>query len=62
MEDEHGNVTWKAKLEPTYVLLNKYIGKPGPTICPDCGREVKGHNPLPPPELMEEARAVGRKN
>jgi hypothetical protein len=52
----------KAKLEPTYVLLNEDIGKPGPTICPDCGREVRRHNPMPPPELLEEAaRAAGRK-
>lgn len=45
----------KAKLEPTYVLLNEYVGKEGPTICPDCGREVRFHNPEPPPELMMEA-------
>lgn len=45
----------KAKLEPTYVLLNDYIKKPGPTICPDCGRLVESHNPLPPPELMAAA-------
>lgn len=45
----------KAKAEPTLVLLNSYIGKEGPTICPDCGREVRPHNPLPPAELMEEA-------
>ena len=45
----------KAKLEPTYVLLNETIGKPGPTICPDCGRRVVGHNPMPPLELLQEA-------
>jgi hypothetical protein len=33
---------------PTYVLLNELIGKSGPTICPDCGRAVVAHNPLPP--------------
>lgn len=46
----------KAKLEPTYVLLNEYIKKPGPTICPDCGRLVEAHNPPPPAELMAAAR------
>jgi len=45
----------KAKLEPTFVLLNEYIGKPGPTKCPDCGRTVVPHNPIPPAELMAEA-------
>lgn len=46
----------KAKLEPTYVLLNEMIGKTGPTICPDCGRTVVPHNPLPPAELLREAK------
>ncbi|MFO0972410.1 MAG: hypothetical protein U1A27_03090 [Phycisphaerae bacterium] len=45
-----------AKLEPTYVLLNEYVGKPGPTHCPDCGREVVPHNPMPPSEKMAAAR------
>ncbi|GMV24844.1 MAG: hypothetical protein AMXMBFR58_08750 [Phycisphaerae bacterium] len=45
----------KAKAEPTYVLLNELVGKPGKTICPDCGRVVVGHNPLPPLKLMHEA-------
>jgi hypothetical protein len=45
----------KAKVEPTLVLLNDYAGKPGPTICPDCGREVFRHNPLPPEALMVKA-------
>ncbi len=40
----------RAKLEPTFVLLNEYLGKPGPTLCPDCGRLVEPHNPLPPSE------------
>lgn len=39
----------KRKKIPTYVLLNEHIGRTGKTICPDCGREVVGHNP-PPPE------------
>jgi hypothetical protein len=55
--------TWtkdgKSKSEPTYVLLNESIGKPGPTFCPDCDRLVIGRNPpaLPgarPPPLRSE--------
>lgn len=45
----------KAKVEPTYVLLNEVVGKPGPTLCPDCGRKVTFHNPQPPNELMIKA-------
>jgi len=37
------------KSEPTWVLLNSSVGKPGPTFCPDCGRLVVGHNPKPGP-------------
>ena len=39
------------KTEPTPVLVNQYIGKPGPTFCPDCGRLVVPHNPPPNPGL-----------
>lgn len=46
----------KAKLDPTYVVLNEMIGKPGPTICPDCGRVVVPHNPAPPVALLKEAK------
>lgn len=35
------------KDQPTYVILNKHLGKEGDTICPDCGRVVVGHNPDP---------------
>lgn len=50
----------KATLEPTLVVLNEYLGQSGRTICPDCGREVVRHNPMPPPEAMlEAARAAG---
>lgn len=42
----------KAKLEPTYVLVNEYVGKSGPTLCPDCGRKVVPRNPMPPAELI----------
>lgn len=45
----------QAKLEPTYVLLNKLKGVDGPTICPDCGREVVAHNPMPPTDLLVKA-------
>jgi len=48
----------KAKLEPTYVLLNGYAGRDGPTACPDCGRGVTLHNPMPPAELLAEAAGV----
>ncbi|MEZ6241987.1 MAG: hypothetical protein R3B57_02995 [Phycisphaerales bacterium] len=44
-----------AKLTPTYVLLNQYKGESGQTICPDCGRRVVPHNPLPPDDLMIKA-------
>ena len=44
-----------AQAKPTFVILNEMLGRPGPTICPDCGREVVRHNPLPPPEALLEA-------
>jgi hypothetical protein len=53
------------KEEPTWVLLNEAVGKPGPTYCPDCGRLVIGHNPKPkagskPPPLRggSDARSL----
>lgn len=49
------NADGTAKLKPTYVLLNSYAGKTGKTSCPDCGREVVPHNPMPPDELMIQA-------
>ncbi len=48
----------KAKLEPTYVILKQRMGIDEKTYCPDCGREVVGHNPRPPKELMDEAQAA----
>jgi hypothetical protein len=39
----------KPKQDPTPVLLNQYVKKPGPTFCPDCGRMVRPHNPAPGP-------------
>jgi len=52
---KEGNV----KSDPTPVLLNMWLGKSGPTFCPDCGRLVVGHNPYPapgakPPPTQEE--------
>jgi hypothetical protein len=41
----------KRKREPTYVILNEFLGKNGDTICPDCGRIVVGHNPAPPDSI-----------
>lgn len=50
------NADATAKFEPTWVLLNEYKGVEGETKCPDCGRRVVGHNPMPPIELLAEAR------
>lgn len=41
----------QAKDEPTPVVLNEEMGKPGPTFCPDCDRLVRGHNPRPGPDV-----------
>lgn len=35
---------------PTPVLMNFWLGKLGPTFCPDCGRLVVLHNPMPGPD------------
>ena len=40
----------KTKSDPTPVLMNRYKGVHGPTFCPDCGRLVVGHNPMPGPD------------
>lgn len=45
----------KAKINPTWVLLNEYQGQAGETICPDCGRRVVSRNPTPPAKLLVEA-------
>lgn len=49
--------------DPTPVLLNSYLGKPGPTFCPYCGRLVVPHNPMPhpgsrPPPTLAEYKAA----
>ena len=51
------NGEWGYKSEPTYVLLNKYQGKDGPTLCPDCGREVVPHNAQKLPKRSERDKA-----
>ena len=49
------------KATPDYVLMNDFIGKPGPTFCPVCHRLVVAHNPpavdgaKPPPTMAEYA-------
>lgn len=48
-----------AKREPTYVLMNEFIGKDGPTICPDCGRRVVFRNARPPKVKWAELEARG---
>jgi hypothetical protein len=45
------NADGTTKSTPTPVLLNFWIGKPGPTFCPDCGRLVVAHNPSPTPGM-----------
>ena len=51
--------------DPTPVLLNESAGKTGPTFCPDCGRLVVAHNPVPlvgvkPPPTQAEYAARPR--
>ena len=55
----------KIKSEPTQVLLNRYVGKPEPTFCPDCGRLVRSRNPAPatdskPPLLQQDFKPANR--
>lgn len=50
---------WAVKDEPTYVLLKKRVDPETDerTYCPDCQREVVGHNPKPTPEDIARANA-----
>jgi len=53
----------QASSTPTYVLLNNFIGKPGPTFCPVCHRLVVPHNPTPgsgvrPPPTEDEYKQM----
>ena len=44
-------VCWKGEcLEKggTHVIMNRWLGKEGPTRCPVCGSVVRDHNPGPP--------------
>jgi hypothetical protein len=45
----------EAKLVPTMVLLRGWTEPGTETTCPDCGRKVVRHNPMPPTELLEAA-------
>jgi len=51
----HWTADGQAKIEPTYVILKSIMGEEGDTICPDCGRKVVAHNPMPPDELLMKA-------
>jgi hypothetical protein len=57
-EECYWNADGTPKSTPTYVILNKELGKPGPTFCPDCGRLVVPLNPQPhgqsPPPTREQ--------
>lgn len=48
---------WATKAEPSYVILPFRLEEGGAktTTCPDCGRTVVGHNPVPKPEDVERA-------
>ncbi|CAN5810748.1 hypothetical protein BH11PLA1_BH11PLA1_21260 [soil metagenome] len=45
-----------ARYPGTPILLNEYLGRTEPTICPDCGRRVVFNNPTPKMEDMQKAR------
>lgn len=47
----------KIKSTPTYVLVNSYLDKPGPTFCPDCGRLVVARNPRPQADRVPPTEA-----
>lgn len=47
----------KIKDKPNYVILNRDLGKEGPTLCPECGRLITGHEDDP-----RFARAFGEQN
>lgn len=56
----------KVANKPTYVLLNRTVGKPGPTFCPDCNRLVVADNPpaepdRKPPPTESEYRSSANK-
>jgi hypothetical protein len=49
--------SYRAKKKPTYVILKKRMDPDTEekTYCPDCEREVVGHNPMPPEDEMAKA-------
>jgi len=55
-----------AKEQPTYVLLNSYLGRREPTFCPDCTRLVRLRNPSPadaaPPPLQQDYQKVSHED
>lgn len=51
----------RAKIDPTPVILNQWLGKPGQTICPDCGRPVSKGNRMPADSLMQAAWEASQK-
>jgi hypothetical protein len=59
------NADGSTRKDPTPVLLRLYKGQKDPTFCPDCGRLVVGHNPMPmagmkpPPTEGEYAKRRG---
>lgn len=54
---------WKAKTDPTFVVLQSKItgNEDDETVCPDCGRKVVGHNPMPPMDMIGAAEAEAGK-
>ena len=55
----------RIKSEPTWLLLNSTLGKPGPTFCPDCDRLVTPDSTLPvpgetPPPLRSQYKPPAR--
>jgi hypothetical protein len=57
------NADGSIRKEPYYVLLNGYVGKPGPTFCPDCQRLVYPQSVAPQPgdkPPPTKAEATGR--
>lgn len=57
------NGEWKVKADPTWVLVKRRVDPETDekTYCPDCGREVVMHNPAPPHDQIEAARAEAGK-
>jgi len=54
-----GQGKWIIKDRPTFVLVKQRIDPSSTeeTKCPDCGREVRPHNPRPTQEQVDRANA-----